>query len=179
MLVQDTIGCFAQIERSEAAIIAALSSQDPIWFLVCESDEESAEVTTLTTRGWRKFVTVLNAINNLMEQGLLHVLHSSRFLGNDPWSPERFRDWGDLYRHLSPRLEKLNTVQLVVVSPAAKSVISVRKHALEPERPLTNRILRVSAESVSGSTGTVPWDYEEVTGWIDDFAFEVLDPPTS
>jgi hypothetical protein len=179
MLVQDPIGCFAQIERGEAAILAALSSQGPIWFLVCETDEESAEVTGLLTRGWRKFVTVLNAINNLMEEGLLHVLHSSRFLSNDPWGLERFRNWGDLYRHLSPELEKLNTVQLVVVSPAGKSVISVRKHALEPERPLTNRILRVSAESVSGSTGTVPWDYEEVTGWIDDFAFEVLDPPTS
>jgi hypothetical protein len=178
MLVQDTIGCFAQIERSEAAVLAALESQKPIWFLVLKSNQINAEVATLTTVGWTRFIRVLNAVNKLQEDSLLTILHSSRLFSDDSGGLVRLRDWGHLYRDLSPRLEELDTVQLVVMPPTGgESVISVRKHTLQPTTPLTDRILRVSSESVSGGAGTVPGNEPEATGWIDDLAIDELAGP--
>jgi hypothetical protein len=170
MRVQDTIGCFAQIERSKESLAGALSSQKAIYFLTLKSDEVTAEVEFLSTRGWRKFATVLQAINNLVADGLLHILHSSGLGGDHSGSLVVLRDWDDLYRHLSPRLEELDTVQLIFKTELGESVISVRKHVLEPPWPLTDRILRVSSESIRSSSGTVPGNEREDTGWIDDLA---------
>jgi hypothetical protein len=170
MPVQDTVRCFAQIERGEAAIDAATLSEEPVWLLLFESDHSAAEIAELSTPGWRDWDSVLNRIDKLMRQGLLTVLHASGFFGDNAGSLGRFRDKNDLSRSLSPRLEKLNMVQLVVTAPARESVITVRKFALQRQGPLTDRILRVSAESISSSPGTVPGDESEATGWIDDFA---------
>jgi hypothetical protein len=172
--IQDPVGCFAQIERSEAAIEAALASQEAICFLILKTDEPLPEVELLTTQGWRKFVSVLQAINDLEAQGLLEILHSSRLLSNDSGSLVRLRNGSDLYRHFRTRLEKLNTVQLVVIGELRESVISVRKHTLQSKRPLTDRILRVSAKPISRSPRTVPGNESVDTGWVDDFALREL-----
>jgi hypothetical protein len=172
MRVQDTIGCFAQIERSEAAIEAALASQKAICFLICKTDEPLAEVELLTTQGWWEFSTILQAIDNLVKQGLLHVLHSSRLLSNDSGSLVRLRDWSDLYRHFSPRLEELDTVQFVFAGELRESVISVRKHTLQSLGPRIDGELRVSAKAVSSSPRAVSWDEEEGMPEIDELAFD-------
>jgi hypothetical protein len=180
MLIQDTIGCFAQIERREEAILAALESQEPIWFLVLKSDEINAEVTTLTTVGWTRFVRILQAIHKLQEDSLLTILHSSRLFSDDSSGLVRLRDWSHLYRDLSPRLEELDTIQLVVMPPTrGECVISVRKHGLQPSGPLSDRVLRVSAKPVGSSAGTVAGSESEDTGWVDDFAIDELIGPLS
>jgi hypothetical protein len=170
MPIQNTVRCFAQIERSEAAIDAATESKKPVWLLFFESDQPASEVTELTAPGWRDWDSVLNRIDKLMRQRLLTVLHTGRFLGDDAGRLERFRNRHDLNRSLLPRLEKLDTVQLVVTAPAWESVISVRKFVLQTRGPLTDRKLRVAANSVSRSPRTVPGDEAEPTGWIDSFA---------
>jgi hypothetical protein len=176
MPIQDTIGCFAQIKRSKGAIEASLTSKDPVWVLMFESDEEPAEIAHLVTPGWRRFDVLLNLIDELMRQSLLHVLHGSGLDCNDSGCLGRFRDGDDLYRDLRTRLEKLDTCQLVVITPTRESVILVRKYAVQSLRPLTDRKLRVSTEFVSGSPRAVLGDETEPTGWIDDFAIAILFP---
>jgi len=159
MTIQDTIGCLAQIKRGKSSIDAAFESKEPIWLLFFETDEPSAEVATLTYPSvGMQFAPLLHAAHQGMRKGLLTVLHCSGLHRDDPRCLGRFRDGYDLYRSLSPRLEKLNTVQLVVSSPTRESVISVRKYALEPQGPLADIKLPVSSKSVSGSSGTMPRD---------------------
>jgi hypothetical protein len=168
MLVQDTIGCVAQVERRESAIDGALIGQEPIGFLVLETDEESAESRVLTSTGRWKFGTFLEAVDKLHREGLLHILHSSWLNGYDSRGLECLRDWSDLYRNFSPRLEKLDTVQLVVITPAGESVVSVRKHTLEPQGPLPKVELTVTGKPIRSSTGTVAWNESEFVGdWSD------------
>jgi hypothetical protein len=176
MPIQDTIGCFAQIKRSKAAIEAALLGQDPVWVLMFESDEESSEIAHLVTPGWRRFDVLLNLIDQLMRQRLLRILHSSGLDCDDSRCLGRFRDGDDLYGDLRTRLEKLDTVQLVVITPARESVILVRKYAIQSLRPLADRELRVSTKFVSSSSRAVLGDEDEPTGWIDDFAVGILFP---
>jgi hypothetical protein len=172
MPIGDPIGCFAEIQRSEAAVLATLESENPIGLLFCKSEEPLAEVEILLTRGWFDLETVLQTINNLAEQSLLEILISSRFLGNEAGGLLRLRDGDDLRRYLHPRLQELDTFKLVFASELGESVISVRKHALGPLTPVPQGELRVAANPIGSGARTVPRYEGEATGWIDDFSFD-------
>jgi hypothetical protein len=175
MLIQDPVGRVAQIERGEVAAFAALSSEEPVWLLMLESDEVTAEHgvllgQTITGRDFvPRWTDVLEALDELLRKGLLHVLHGSRLLSNNSRGLESLRDGDDLYRSLLPRLEELHMVKLVVLTRVGDSVLTVRKDTLQPLGPLDLIELAVTGKSISGSSGTMPGG-EEPTGWIDDFA---------
>jgi len=173
MPVQDTIGCFAQVERSKAAVEAALESEESIWLLFLESHEESPESRVLTVPRLGKFGPMLKCMDESMREGLLTVLHASWLNSDDARSLERLRDGNDLYRSLRPRLEKSDTVQLVVGSPTREGVISVRKHALQSEWPLADIELPVSKKFVSGHSGSVLRE-KGLPGSVDDAALDEL-----
>lgn len=191
MLIQDPIGCFTQIERSKAAVMAAFASKEPIWLLQCETDKMFTEVANLLgTRYFSKhrptFQMILESVHELITEGLLHVLHGSGFLSDNSWGLESFRDGDDFYRRLLPRLEKLNTVKLVVITPTGQSVLSIRKDTLEPLGPDDEIKLRVTAKAIRSGPRTMPWNQviwssrvpdnwlDLESGWIDDFADRLL-----
>jgi hypothetical protein len=135
MPIQDPIGRFAQIERSEAAIDAAFESQESIFLLYFESDE-SPVAKFVTTTQWVTTQTLLQHLYEALGAGLLCILHTGWFDGDDSTSLERFRYGDDLYRSLCTEFKKFGRVFLVVQTPRSESVISIRSNALKTQRPL-------------------------------------------
>ena len=103
MRVQDAVRCFAEIQRSEPAFPGSTLSQVPIWFLVCESEEAESQVLSLV----RDYDLTFETVDQWIEHGLLHILHTGWLNRNDPRSLERFRHGYDPDRVFRIRFDEL------------------------------------------------------------------------
>jgi hypothetical protein len=62
------------------------------------------------------------------QNSLLHILHTGGLHGDNSRCLQRLRHEGNLHRHLRTRFEDINSVQLRVIPPVWKEILSGVKY---------------------------------------------------
>jgi len=143
MLIRDTIGSLTQIEGGQGSMYGTYTRKIPVGDLVHESDEG------------REGVTPLYPFHESREESLLCILHARGLNRNDSRSLERLGDGDDPNGHLIPGFEEIHAVELRVISPVGKQKLPRWKVLFKTVSPSLLIELRVSAETISGGSGSM------------------------
>jgi len=144
MLVGNPIRSLTQVECGESSSDGALSREPLVWLLGFEANEIG------------RVVIARNLLHDHLENPLLHVLHTSRFDGDDTRSFQCLGDVDDPYRSLVPRFEDANAVSPLQKGLGWYEVLPMREATFfQPLGPLQRFVLRVSAKLLCSDTGTM------------------------
>jgi len=179
MLIGYPVRSLTQIECGEVPSDGALSREPLIWFLRYELHELPCLVKTR------------DLLHHHRENGLLHILHSSRFNSDDSGTIQRLRDGNNPYRYFIPRFEDLYVVQPLKLDRRGRigyEVFPVWEHLFQPSSPPPKYILRVAAKLISGGSRamfrrehlvvqTIVYTGEELTPKKVSYSLEIFDPP--
>jgi hypothetical protein len=147
MLIRDTIGRFAQNERSEGPITGPSLGEELIRLLTLESNEVPGDVI------------LPDRLRENCQEALLHILHAGWLDGNYAWCLERF--WYENYPNgLFPtRFEVLYGGKFGLSRlPAGTKHFPCREYSVQPLCPTILTPLRVAAEFVSSVARAMLWD---------------------